>query len=88
MQYPDWDDSLKILISAIESDQPTDEQAAESVRLTDEIILAMNRVLQKMEELESYNELVDLVRSIIKEQEELLEKTKQERKNQAKSLLE
>ena len=88
LQYPDWDDSLKILISAIESDQPTDEQAAESVRLTDEIILAMNRVLQKMEELESYNELVDLVRSIIKEQEELLEKTKQERKNQAKSLLE
>jgi hypothetical protein len=48
----------------------------------------MERVLQKMEELESYNELVDLVRSIIKDQEQLLEKTKQERKNQAKSLLE
>ncbi|MFC1759723.1 hypothetical protein ACFL2H_13310, partial [Planctomycetota bacterium] len=88
LQFPDWDDSLKSLVSAIESDQPTEEKAAESVRLTDEILTALDRVLQKMEELESYNELVDLVRSIIKEQEELLEKTKQERKNQAKSLLE
>ena len=88
LQFPDWDDSLKRLISAIESDQAADELAEESVRLTDEILLAMQRVLQKMEELESYNELVDLVRAILQEQDDLLEKTKQERKNQAKSLLE
>ena len=39
-------------------------------------------VLQKMLELETYNELIDIVRSLIKEQNELIEKTKEIRKKE------
>ena len=45
-------------------------------------------VLNKMLELETYNELVDLVRSIIREQSEIADETKDQRKQKARSLLE
>jgi hypothetical protein len=86
--FPDWFDSINRLEMAVQHGQDSTSSVDDAVRKTDDILLAMETVLQKMEELESYNELVDLVRSILKQQEELLEKTKQERKAQAKSLLE
>ncbi len=46
-------------------------------------IAELEAVLEKMLDLETYNELLDIVRSLIKDQEELSEKTKQERKRQA-----
>jgi len=47
----------------------------------------MDEVLQKMLELETYNELIDLVRSLIQEQTEIQEKTQKERKKQLLDLL-
>ncbi|MCA9262388.1 MAG: hypothetical protein KDA60_01010 [Planctomycetales bacterium] len=58
-----------------------------SVEHTDRVIAAMQAVLEKMLELESYNELIDLVRSLIEQQDALLEKTKDEQKRQALELL-
>ena len=40
-----------------------------------------------MLELETYNELIELVRDLIGEQDNLLEKTKEERKQQVLDLL-
>ena len=47
----------------------------------------MQLVLDRMLELETYNELIDLVRALISEQEALNEKTKKEQKKRALDLL-
>lgn len=42
----------------------------------------LEEVLAKMQDLETYNELLDIVRDLLKDQERLLERTQQERKRQ------
>ena len=54
--------------------------AANTVEQIDLLLLEMQKVLSQMLDLESYNELVEIVRELVKEQEEVLEKTKEERK--------
>jgi hypothetical protein len=49
---------------------------------------AMKAVLDRMLELEEYNELVDLLRGIVKDQEQLKERTQQEQRQKLKGLLE
>ncbi|NOY28824.1 MAG: hypothetical protein GXP28_01220 [Planctomycetes bacterium] len=49
---------------------------------------AMKQVLDRMLELESYNELVELLRGIVAEQKQLEEKTKQQRREKLRRLLE
>jgi hypothetical protein len=46
-------------------------------------IAELDAVLQKMLDLETYNELLDIVSDLIGDQEKLLDRTKQERKRQA-----
>ena len=45
-----------------------------------DIVGRMEQILQRMIELETYNELVDLVRKLIEDQEALTEETDRERK--------
>ncbi|MEZ6118647.1 MAG: hypothetical protein R3C28_19065 [Pirellulaceae bacterium] len=85
-QFPAWDDYLATLETLVQGKQAAADEAEQAVRLTDELILAMEEILSRMEELESYNELVALVRSILEEQTELLEETQEERKRQVQSL--
>lgn len=59
-----------------------DAQAEASIERTDQLLSAMDQILQNMLELEGYNELLDLVRSLIAAQERLLEQTKSEQKRQ------
>ena len=47
----------------------------------------MNDVLQNMLELETYNELLDIVRAIIDDQRTLIEETKKQQKKQVLELL-
>jgi hypothetical protein len=49
---------------------------------------AMKAVLDRMLELEEYNELVELLRGIVKDQELLKERTQQEQRKKLKGLLE
>ena len=42
----------------------------------------MESVLAMMLEVEDYNELVDMVRSLIRDQEAIIDQTKQQRKKQ------
>jgi hypothetical protein len=48
----------------------------------------MKAVLDRMLELEEYNELVELLRGIVKDQEQLKERTQQEQREKLKGLLE
>lgn len=53
----------------------------------DDVVLRLEAVLGKMLDLESYNELVDLVRGIIQEQESLSEQTRKRQRENALELL-
>ena len=64
------------------------ETAAESVQTAEEVLLQLTAVLEKMLDLESYNEILDLVRGLIDEQESLIEETKKERKKGVLDLFE
>ncbi len=61
--------------------------ARSAVEQADAILLELDKVLQKILELETYNELMNIVRSLIEDQEELIEKTKKEQKQGALDLL-
>ncbi len=87
-QFPRWQTQLIDLQAKLDKRENDPELLRRSVEDANAILLAMEDVLAKMIELETYNELVDLVRSIMQEQAELSEKTKEERKRQTRSLLE
>lgn len=87
-RFPGWQSTLQQLESQTEKQEVSLALASQAIRQAEEILLDMQRVLEKMIELESYNELVDLMRSVLKEQDELLERTKEQRKEETRSLLE
>lgn len=61
--------------------------AEDALQQTDQLLANMQLVLDRMLELETYNELIDIVRALISEQEALNEKTKKEQKKRALDLL-
>lgn len=63
------------------------KEAEKALRQTDKILAVMQHVLDKMLELESYNEVLDLLRAMIEDQEKLNDKTKQRQRDQLKNLL-
>lgn len=68
-------------------DSPVTIAAADSaLQKTNSVLLALDGVLQSMMRLEDYNELLDLVRALIEDQEQLIERTKQEQKRQVLEL--
>jgi hypothetical protein len=54
----------------------------------DAAIQAMQAVLDRMLELESYNELVELLRGIVNDQQQIKEKTQQQQKEKLRGLIE
>ncbi len=85
--FPEYDAAIRELEQQIDDLEQGPEFVAMAVGRADELLVAMERVLQKMLDLESYNELVDLVRSMIREQDILMEETKKQQKKRALDLL-
>jgi hypothetical protein len=56
--------------------------AEKSVAQTNELIAQLDAILQKMLKLESYNEIIDLVRDLIREQQALRDDTKRQQKKE------
>jgi hypothetical protein len=54
---------------------------------SDRLLVEMQSVLEKMLELETFNEVVDLLRSIIESQDKIQEETEKRRKEQLRDLL-
>lgn len=80
-------ENLRNLETALGQPEDVSTQVDTSLAQADEVVLAMEQVLEKMLDLESYNQLLDLVRGLIEEQESLIERTKEIRKKQALELL-
>ena len=69
-----------------------DPQAAAAARdaareEADAILVQMNQILDKMLELETFNEVLDLLRGIIESQDQINRETKQKQKDKLKELL-
>ena len=77
-------DELQTAFKAAENQQ---NRLTASVQQAEIVAEAMKEVLDRMLELESYNELVELLRGIVDEQKQLQEKTKQQRREKLRSLL-
>ena len=58
---------------------PPADQAIDQANL---VLGELEAVLAKMQDLETYNELLEIVRDLLKDQEKLIERTQQERKRQ------
>ncbi|MCG8653038.1 MAG: polyketide synthase, partial [Pirellulales bacterium] len=62
------------------------EKAAIAVDSAEDVLLRLTAVLDKMLDLESYNEILDMVRELIDDQQNLLDDTIEERKNTVRDL--
>ncbi len=82
-QFPELDRRIAALEKQLGDPTAAPELADATLEQANRVLAEMDQVLQKMLDLESYNELIDLVRDLLKSQEDLLERTKQERKRQA-----
>jgi hypothetical protein len=83
--YPELEQRLARLAEVIE-DAEGDEAAQQSIDQSEEILVELESILQKMLDLETFNELVELLREMIKEQEELTEDTKRQRSRTLRDL--
>jgi len=62
------------------------EVSASAVQTAEQVLLQLTAILDKMLDLESYNEILDMVRELIDNQDKLIEETKQEQKRRVLDL--
>lgn len=62
------------------------DRTGEAVQTAEEVLLQLTAVLEKMLDLESFNEILDMVRELIEDQNQLLDDTKQEQKKRVLDL--
>jgi hypothetical protein len=87
-QFPRLDASLAALEGQLTTAgakpalEVTATAADQSIDQTNTVLSELEAVLSKMQDLETYNELLDIVRDLLKDQQKLIERTQQERKRQ------
>ena len=86
-QYPKLTQTLKALELGLGDVPLRSKLSATAITQLDDILLELDEVLRHVLDLETYNELVDIVRSIIEDQGRLIEDTQQQQQAQALDLL-
>lgn len=86
--FPEWDRLLAEVEKEFESPHFSDSDVAASLAQADQIAIEMDRILTEMLDLEDFNELVEILRELIGNQERLIDDTREEQANQALDLLE
>lgn len=85
--FPELERRLEELQSSLE-DEKLDPRARDNAKTqADAVLLSMRRVLDRMIELQDYNEMVEMLRDIIKMQEQLRLQTEQRHKQKIRDLL-
>ncbi len=85
--FPQLEADLKDLEQKLADPVASDQAVDAAVQQADQILLELDRVLQKMLELETFNELMNIVRSLIEDQQQLIDKTKKAQTDEALELL-
>ena len=86
-KMPPLELQLDFVIANLASHDEAATGLDQAIGMTDEILADMQYVLERMRELETYNEVVALLRGIMSEQDRLNEQTKKLRKIDLRSLL-
>ncbi len=81
-------DQIDAVEKSVDELETARTKSAEAVQTAEEVLLQLTAVLDKMLDLESYNEILDMVRDLIGDQTELLDDTKTERKKRVLELFE
>jgi len=87
-QMPALEKHLQHLQVAIDHPPFPRTMLREARKQTDAVLVAMKGILDRMLELESYNELVELLRGILAEQQRLGDETKALQRRRLRGLLE
>ncbi len=82
------EESLKQLAAVLADPNAAVTAQAKAVAETDAILVEMQQVLDKMLELETFNEVLDMLRQIIDAQEKVNAETKQKQKQKLRDLIE
>lgn len=87
--FPELDRRLVGLQETLASNTPTSEATLLAARAQlDAILVDMQQVLDKMMEMETFNEVVDMLRAIIESQESVNSETQKQRRQSVRNLLE
>jgi hypothetical protein len=86
-KMPPLELQLDFVIANLASHDEAATSLGQAIGMTDEILADMQYVLERMRELETYNEVVALLRGIMSEQDRLNDQTKKLRKIDLRSLL-
>ena len=84
---PELESKVKSLPAEIDGKNDSAGVQTAAIIQSDAVIAAMQQILDRMLELESYNELVELLRGIVSEQKELNEATRLRHREKLRSLL-
>ena len=91
--FPQYQQGLKQLQQGLRDAKNTDKQQAiaqcsRTIELSDSVLVAMREVLARMLQLEDFNELIELVREMLQQQEGVLQETEKLRNESLRDLLE
>jgi hypothetical protein len=86
-RMPELSAQLKLVEEHLQ-DEAGPAELAKAVTLADEVLVEMKQVLDRMRELENYNEVVSLLRDIISDQDEINRQTKERQKSRLRNLFE
>lgn len=84
--FPPLEEQLKKLTAALADTQAAPQRKAEALAQADRILVEMKQVLDRMLELETFNEVLDMLRQIIGSQEKINAETKQKQKQKLRDL--
>jgi hypothetical protein len=85
--FPELDLQLKRLEQARTSRTNQVEEADAALAKTNEVLEELNQVLEAMLDIESYNELIEIVRSLIDDQQRIQDETRRSRRRAIRDLL-
>lgn len=86
--FPDLERRLDALLDTVTDEQAGPGNRRAAIEQCNLILTKLNLVLSRMLELEDFNEVIELLRSIIRQQEDLREQTEKRHKQQLRDLLE
>jgi hypothetical protein len=87
-RFPRLEEQLKLLATQVSDPKAAPATKTAAVAQVDLILVEMKQVLDKMLELETFNEVLDTLRKIIDEQGEVNDETKREQKQNLRDLIE
>jgi hypothetical protein len=86
-RFPGFEGRLRDLQAKLADPQAAESLKTGTVAQADKILVEMKQVLDRMLELETFNEVVDMLRSVIAAQEKLNDATKAQQKQKLRDLI-